>query len=112
MLDLTGFSLNRNPIAKVQIIFEISKGCPKVCAFFFMFFRKIKRPSFWRDFVPPFQVRCKSVTGPFQVRSQKRTQSEGTTDSQRRENKVTAALGRLEISPQKKLFCDNPTFLH
>ena len=38
MLDLTGFSLNRNPIAKVQIIFEISKGCPKVCAFFFHVF--------------------------------------------------------------------------
>ena len=44
MLDLTGFSLNRNPIAKVQIIFEISKGCPKVCAFFFMFFPKNKTP--------------------------------------------------------------------
>ncbi len=92
MLDLSGLSLNRNPIAKVQIIFEISKGCPKVCAFFSCFFRKIKRPSFWRDFVPPFQVRFTSVTSPFQVRSPKRTQSGFTTDSQRRENDGTTVL--------------------
>lgn len=38
MLDLSGLSLNRNPIAKVQVIFEISKGCPEVCAFFFHVF--------------------------------------------------------------------------
>ena len=93
MLDLTGFSLNRNPIAKVQIIFEISKGCPKVCAFFFScFFRKIKHPSFWRDFVSKPQVRFTSVTSPFQVRSPKRTQSGFTTDSQRRENDGTTVL--------------------
>ena len=61
MLDLSGLFLNRNPIAKVQIILEISKSCPKVCADFFHVFRKIKHPSFWCDFVPPLQVRCKSV---------------------------------------------------
>ena len=38
MLDLTGFSLNRNPIAKVQIIFEISKRCPELSADFFHVF--------------------------------------------------------------------------
>ena len=92
MLDLSGLFLNRNPIAKVQIILEITKRCPKVCAFFSCFFRKIKRPSFWRNYVPPLQVRCKSVTGLFQVRSLKRTQSEGTTDLQRKENKGTITL--------------------
>ena len=44
MLDLSGLSLNRNPIAKVRIFFEITKRCPKVCAFFFMFFPKNKTP--------------------------------------------------------------------
>ena len=44
MLDLSGLFLNRNPIAKVQIILEITKRCPKVCAFFFMFFPKNKTP--------------------------------------------------------------------
>ncbi len=44
MLDLSGLFLNRNPIAKVQIIIEISKSCPKVCADFFMFFPKNKTP--------------------------------------------------------------------
>ena len=34
MLDLSGLSLNRNPIAKVQIILEISKSCPEFCAVF------------------------------------------------------------------------------
>ena len=34
MLDLSGLFLNRNPIAKVQIILEISKSRPKVCADF------------------------------------------------------------------------------
>lgn len=38
MLDLSGFSLNRNPIAKVQIIFEISKRCPELSADFFHVF--------------------------------------------------------------------------
>ncbi len=93
MLDLSGLFLNRNPIAKVQIIFEISKGCPEFSVvFFFYFFRKIKHPSFWRDFVSKPQVRFKSVTGPFQVRSPKRTQSGFTTDSQRRENDGTTIL--------------------
>ena len=34
MLDLSGLFLNRNPIAKVQIFFEISNGCPE---FFIVF---------------------------------------------------------------------------
>ena len=38
MLDLSGLSLNRDPIAKVRIFFEITKSCPKVCAFFFHVF--------------------------------------------------------------------------
>ena len=45
MLDLSGLFLNRNPIAKVQIILEISKSCPKVCADFFHFFPKKKTHS-------------------------------------------------------------------
>ena len=93
MLDLSGLSLNRNPIAKVRIFFEITNGCPEFSiVFFFYFFLKIKRPSFWRDFVSKPQVRFTSVTVPFQVRSPKRTQSGFTTDSQRRETDGTTVL--------------------
>ena len=38
MLDLSGLSLNRNPIAKVQIFFEISNDCPEFSAFFLCVF--------------------------------------------------------------------------
>lgn len=57
MLDLSGLSLNRNPIAKVQIIFEISKSCPKVCADFFHVFPKNKTPLILVRF-------CASPSGP------------------------------------------------
>ena len=69
MLDLSGLFLNRNPIAKVQIILEISKSCPKVCADFFHVFPKNKNTPHsgailclpFRSVVSPLQVRCKSV---------------------------------------------------
>lgn len=83
MLDLTGFSLNRNPIAKVQIIFEISKGCPKVCAFFFMFFPKNKTPlilaRFCASLSGPFHLRYKSVSGPFPETDSERIHNGGRT---------------------------------
>ena len=113
MLDLSGLFLNRNPIAnRYKYFLKSPMIVPNFLQFFVCFFRKIKHPLFWCNFVSKPQVRFTSVPSPFQVRSLKRTQSEGTTDSQRRENEVTAALWRLEISPQKKLFRDNPTFLH
>ena len=34
MLDLSGLFLNRKPIAKVQIFFEISNDCPEFSAVF------------------------------------------------------------------------------
>ena len=42
MLDLSGLFLNRNPIAKVQIILEISKSCPENSAYFPQIFLKLK----------------------------------------------------------------------
>ena len=57
MLDLSGLSLNRNPIAKVQIILEISKSCPKVCADFFHVFPKNKTPLILAQL-------CASPSGP------------------------------------------------
>lgn len=44
MLDLSGLFLNRNPIAKVEIFFEISNGCPEFSSVFFVFFPKNKTP--------------------------------------------------------------------
>lgn len=38
MLDLSGLFLNRNPIAKVQIFFEISNDCPEFSAVFLCVF--------------------------------------------------------------------------
>lgn len=83
MLDLSSLFLNRNPIAKVRIFFEISNGCPEFSAVFLCFFRKIKHPLFWCNLVSILQVRYTSVPSPFQVRSLKRTQSEGTTEGER-----------------------------
>lgn len=57
MLDLSGLSLNRNPIAKVRIFFEITNGCPKVCADFFHVFPKNKTPLILARF-------CASLSGP------------------------------------------------
>jgi hypothetical protein len=34
MLDLSGLFLNRNPIAKVRIFFEITNGCPEFSVVF------------------------------------------------------------------------------
>ena len=69
MLDLSGLSLNRNPIAKVQIIFEISKRCPEFSVVFSSIFSE-KQNTHHSDAIlclnlrsvsPPLQVRFKSV---------------------------------------------------
>ena len=69
MLDLSGLFLNRNPIAKVQIILEISKSRPKVCADFLHVFPKNKTPIIQGQFCVytpgPLYLRCKTVVGPF-----------------------------------------------
>ena len=69
MLDLSGLFLNRNPIAKVQIFFEISNGCLEFSAVFLcVFSEKQNAPHSGvilclnlRSVSPPFQVRFKSV---------------------------------------------------
>ena len=69
MLDLSGLFLNRNPIAKVQIFFEISNDCLDFSAVFLcVFSEKQNTPHSGvilclnlRSVSPPFQVRFKSV---------------------------------------------------
>ncbi len=69
MLDLTGFSLNRNPIAKVRIFFEITNGCPEFSVVFSSIFSEKQNTHHsdailclpFRSVSPPLQVRFRSV---------------------------------------------------
>ena len=62
--------------------------------------------------MPPLQVRFTSVIKPFQVRSCSIEGSEPEARAERKENEGSTVFWQLKISPQKKHFRANPTYLH